>query len=192
VCSTLFSYNNCLFTVLFKASSHFLSLSVARVDSDQSVNYLLNLLFFYLSSHLNYRSVIFIVDISTSNLIFPSVVFLVSTANWDLLPYLGCICFSKSGFRKTTSQTFMCLFIIRKVGQRKTLSEQWKTLSSQNLIFPSVVFMVSTTNWDLLPYLGCVCFLKSGFRKTISQTFICLFVIRKVGRRKTLSSQRKI
>jgi hypothetical protein len=109
-----------------------------------------------------------------------------------LLPYLGCICFSKSGFWKTTSQTFMCLFIIRKVGRRKTLSEQWKTLSNQNLIFPSVVFMVSTTNWDLLPYLGCVCFLKSGFRKTISQTFICLFVIRKVGRRKTLSSQRKI
>jgi hypothetical protein len=29
-------------------------------------------------------------------------------------------------------------------------------------------------------------------RKTTFQTFLCLFVIRKVGQRKTLSSQRKI
>jgi hypothetical protein len=34
--------------------------------------------------------------------------------------------------------------------------------------------------------------LKSGFRKTTFQTFLCLFVIRKIGQRKTLSSQRKI
>ena len=30
------------------------------------------------------------------------------------------------------------------------------------------------------------------FRETIFQTFLCLFAIRKVGQRKTLSSQRKI
>ena len=40
--------------------------------------------------------------------------------------------------------------------------------------------------------LGCVCFLESGFRKTTFQTFPCLFAIRKVGQRKTLSSKRKI
>jgi hypothetical protein len=40
--------------------------------------------------------------------------------------------------------------------------------------------------------LGRVYFLKSGFREIIFQTFMCLFIIRKVGQRKTLSSQRKI
>ena len=39
---------------------------------------------------------------------------------------------------------------------------------------------------------SCVCFPKSGFREITFQTFLCLFVIRKVGQRKTLSSKRKI
>jgi hypothetical protein len=39
---------------------------------------------------------------------------------------------------------------------------------------------------------GCVCFPESGFQETTFQTFLCLFVIRKIGQRKTLSSQRKI
>jgi hypothetical protein len=39
---------------------------------------------------------------------------------------------------------------------------------------------------------GCVCFPESGFREITFQTFLCLFAIRKVGQRKTLSSQRKI
>ena len=34
--------------------------------------------------------------------------------------------------------------------------------------------------------------MESGFRETTFQTFLCLFVIRKVSQRKTLSSQRKI
>jgi hypothetical protein len=38
----------------------------------------------------------------------------------------GHVCFPESGFRETTFQTFMCLFVIRKVGQRKTLSSQRK------------------------------------------------------------------
>jgi hypothetical protein len=38
----------------------------------------------------------------------------------------GCICFPESGFREITFQTFLCLFAIRKVGQRKTLSGQRK------------------------------------------------------------------
>jgi hypothetical protein len=33
---------------------------------------------------------------------------------------------------------------------------------------------------------------ESGFLEIICQTFPCLFAIRKVGQRKTLSSQRKI
>ena len=68
----------------------------------------------------------------------------------------------------------MCLFVIRKVGQRKTLSSQRKILFGfQENVFP----------------FGCVCFPESGFREI---TFLCLFAIRKVGQRKTLSSQRKI
>jgi len=38
---------------------------------------------------------------------------------------------------------------------------------------------------------GCVYFLKTGFQKIIFQTFLCLFSIRKVSQRKTLSGQRK-
>jgi hypothetical protein len=37
-----------------------------------------------------------------------------------------------------------------------------------------------------------VCFLEFIFQKITFQTFMCLFVIRKVGQRKTFSSQRKI
>jgi len=39
---------------------------------------------------------------------------------------LGNLCFLKSGFWKITFQIFMCLFAIRKVGQRKTLFSQRK------------------------------------------------------------------
>jgi len=48
----------------------------------------------------------------------------------------GCVCFSKSSFRETTFQTFLCLFAIRKVGQRKTLSSQRKIwLGFQESVF---------------------------------------------------------
>jgi hypothetical protein len=40
--------------------------------------------------------------------------------------------------------------------------------------------------------LSYVCFPEFTFRETAFQTFLCLFNIRKVGQRKTLSSQRKI
>jgi len=87
------------------------------------------------------------------------------------------VCFSKSSFREITFQTFLCLFAIRKVGQRKTLSSQRKIWFG----FQESVFS-----------FGCVCFPESGFRETTFQTFLCLFVIRKVGQQKTLYSQRKI
>jgi len=80
-------------------------------------------------------------------------------------------------FREITFQTFLCLFFIRKVGQRKTLSSQRKIW----LGFQKSVFL-----------FGCVCFPESGFRETTFQTFLCLFAFKKVGQRKTLSSQKKI
>jgi hypothetical protein len=89
---------------------------------------------------------------------------------------LGHVCFLKFTFRETTFQTFICLFAIRKVGQRKTLSGQRKTLSSQ------------IKNWfgfqENVFSFGCVCFPESGFREITFQTFLCLFAIKKVGQRK--------
>jgi len=41
-------------------------------------------------------------------------------------------------------------------------------------------------------HVGYVCFPEFTFRKITFQTFLCLFAFRKVGQRKTLSSQRKI
>jgi len=53
-----------------------------------------------------------------------------------LSTYLGYVYFSKSDFRKITFQTFLCLFVIRKVGQRKTLSSQRKIwLGFQESVF---------------------------------------------------------
>jgi len=97
---------------------------------------------------------------------------------------LGHVCFPEFTFRETTFQTFLCLFAIRKVGQRKTLSGQRKTISSQRKIWFGF-------QENVFPF-GCVCFPENGFRETTFQTFLCLFAIRKVGQQKTLSSQRKI
>jgi hypothetical protein len=51
----------------------------------------------------------------------------------------SCVCFSKileSSFRETTFQTFLCLFAIRKVDQRKTLFNQKKIwLGFQESVF---------------------------------------------------------
>jgi len=50
--------------------------------------------------------------------------------------HLGYVCFPESGFRKTTFQIFMCLFAIRKVGQRKIFSNQRKIwLGFQKSVF---------------------------------------------------------
>jgi len=46
------------------------------------------------------------------------------------------VCFLESSFRETTFQTFLCLFGIRKVGQRKTLSGQRKHFPVNRKHFP--------------------------------------------------------
>jgi len=49
---------------------------------------------------------------------------------------LGYVCFLGFTFRKITFQTFLCLFTVRKVGQRKILSRQKKIwLGFQESVF---------------------------------------------------------
>jgi len=49
---------------------------------------------------------------------------------------LGYVCFLEFTFWETTFQTFLCLFAITKVGQRKTLSSQRKIwLGFQESVF---------------------------------------------------------
>jgi hypothetical protein len=48
----------------------------------------------------------------------------------------GDVCFSEFTFYEITFQTFLCLFAIRKVGQRKTLSSQRKHFSIDRKHFP--------------------------------------------------------
>jgi hypothetical protein len=44
----------------------------------------------------------------------------------EVVKKLGYVCFPEFTFRETTFQTFICLFAIRKAGQRKTLSSKKK------------------------------------------------------------------
>jgi len=87
-------------------------------------------------------------------------------------------------FRKSLSKLFcVCLPLEKLIKGKKHFPVNGNTFQSKkNLVwFPGKCF----------PF-GCVCFPESGFRKITFQTFLCLFDIRKVGQRKTLSSQRKI
>jgi hypothetical protein len=86
---------------------------------------------------------------------------------------LGHVCFPEFTFRETTFQTFLCLFAIRKVGQRKTLSGQRRTLSGQRKtlsrqekiwfsfqesVFPLAVFVFQKmVSGKPLSKLFCVC-----------------------------------
>jgi len=82
------------------------------------------------------------------------------------------------------------LFAVRKVGQRKTLFGQRKTLSGQRKHFPvkENFGLVSRKVFSLLAVFVFRKVVSSGFRETTFQTLQCLFAIRKVGQRKTLSS----
>ena len=81
--------------------------------------------------------------------------------------YLGHVCFPESSFRETTFQTFLCLFAIRKVDQRKTLSNQRKH------------FPVNGKHFLVKEKFGLVS------RKVFS--FLTVFVFRKVVSGKSLS-----
>jgi hypothetical protein len=88
------------------------------------------------------------------------------------------------------------LFAIRKVGQQKTLFRSTEnTFQSTETLFGQRngnTFRIWFGFQESVFPFGCVCFPESDFRETTFQTFLCLFAIRKVGQRKTLSSQRKI
>jgi len=86
------------------------------------------------------------------------------------------------------------LFAIRKVGQRKTLSGQRKhfSVNGKHFLVNGNTFRIWFGFQESVFPFGCVCFPESDFRETTFQTFLCLFAIRKVGQRKTLSSQWKI
>jgi len=53
----------------------------------------------------------------------------------SVLVILGYICFLEFTFREITFQTFLCLFAIRKVGQRKTLGQRKIWLDFQESVF---------------------------------------------------------
>jgi hypothetical protein len=80
---------------------------------------------------------------------------------------LGNVCFLESSFREITFQTFMCLFVIRKVGQRKTLSGQRKH------------FLVNRKHFPVKEKFGLIS------RKVFS--LLAVFVFRKVVSGKPLS-----
>ena len=98
---------------------------------------------------------------------------------WKKLPLilkllLGYVCFPKNTFRETIFQTFLCLFVIRKVGQRKTLSGQQKILSSQRKIHSGQRKTLSSQRKIWL-----------GFQENVFP--LAVFVFRKVVSGKSLS-----
>jgi len=82
----------------------------------------------------------------------------------------GHVCFPEFTFRETTFQTFLCLFVIRKVGQRKTLSDQRRTLSSQrkHFLINEKRFPVNEKHFPVKEKFGLVS------RKVFS-LWLCLF-----------------
>jgi len=95
------------------------------------------------------------------------------------------------------------MFVSRKVVSGKPLSKLscvclplGKLVNGKHFPVNGKHFLVKKKIWfgfqeSVFPF-GCVCFPENGFREITFQTFLCLFAIRKVGQRKTLSSQRKI
>jgi len=91
--------------------------------------------------------------------------------------YQGHVCFPEFTFRETTFQTFLCLFVIRKIGQRKILSGQRKTLLVNGNTFRSTENTFQST--ETLFEFGLI------FRKVFS--LLAVFVFRKVISGKPLS-----
>jgi hypothetical protein len=93
---------------------------------------------------------------------------------------------------------FKAMFVSRKVVSGKPLSKLscgclplGKLVNGKHFPVKEKFGLVSRKVFSLLSF-GCVCFPESDFREITFQTFLCLFAIRKVGQRKTLSNQKKI
>ena len=82
----------------------------------------------------------------------------------------------------------MCLFIIWSTENTFQLTEN--IFRSTENTFQSKKNLTWFSG-KCFPFI-CFCFSESGFREITFQNFLCLFSIRKVGKRKTLSSKRKI
>jgi hypothetical protein len=88
--------------------------------------------------------------------------------------YHGYVCFSKSSFRETTFQIFLCLFAIRKVDQRKTLSSQQKhfSVNEKHFLVKEKFGLVSKKIFSLLTMFV---FRKVVFGKPLSKlSCVCL------------------
>ena len=83
---------------------------------------------------------------------------------------ISCVCFPGSGFWKITFQTFLCLFVIRKV-------DQWKTLSSKTKIWLGFQESVFLKNLGGKHFPEVVKNLKmslfADYIKIVPQTFDC-------------------
>jgi len=80
--------------------------------------------------------------------------------------YHGYICFSKSSFRETIFQIFLCLFVIRKVGQRKHFSvnekhflvkEKFGLVSKKIFSLLTMFVFRKVVSGKPLSKLSCVC-----------------------------------
>ena len=86
----------------------------------------------------------------------------------------GHVCLPESSFRETTFQTFLCLFAIRKGGQRKTLSSQRKIwLGFQESVF--LYFRRKTLSGSCEKIKNIILF--ANYIKFGPQTFDCYIYI---------------
>jgi len=83
-------------------------------------------------------------------------------------------------------------------GNAQPIEAQLGLITCLELLFHAQIMQSGLLDWhwnfSSTSYVDLVltCLMESNFLKTTFQTFLCLFVIRKVDQRKTLSSQRKI
>jgi hypothetical protein len=87
---------------------------------------------------------------------------------------LSHVCFPESSFWETTFQTFLCLFVIRKVGQRKTCSSQRKHFLVNGKHFP-VKEKFGLVSRKVFFFLAVFVFRKVVFDKSLSKlSYVCL------------------
>ena len=97
--------------------------------------------------------------------------------------YLGMFLL-ESSFCKLFFKLF-CIYLLLK----KLINGKYFSINKKYFSVKEKFGLVSRKNIFLF---SCICFPESSFREITFQTFLYLFAIRKVGQRKTFSSQRKI